>query len=174
MSFGLCTAGASFQRAMDEMLEGIECSTAYIDDILTASCGFNNHLRDVQRVFERLKKARLKMKPAKCKFGFKATKFLGFIVSAEGLKVDESRCEAIKNYPRPKTPRQVRKFLGFASFYRLFVKGFADRATPLTRLTHKTQKFIWTQQCEDAFNDLRQALLGHQFWYFQILADGLK
>ena len=112
MPFGLCNAGATFQRAMEEMCEDLPNSSAYIDDVVTASDSFKNHLKDLRKVFEKLRTAKLKIKPSKCKFGCSEIKFLGFIVSKEGIKVCQSRSETIENYPRPKTPKQIQKFVG--------------------------------------------------------------
>lgn len=109
MPFGLCNAGATFQRAMESVLDGLESSTAYIDDILTASETFEGHLADLERVLQRLRKHKLKIKPKKCTFGARETKFLGFIVSKDGLNYvhpemnasnNISKCERNTSIPR--------------------------------------------------------------------------
>lgn len=159
MPFGLCNAGATFQRSMEEMLQGVDNSTAYIDDILTSSCKFDDHLKDLTEVFEILRKKKLKMKPSKCSFGMKETKFLGFIVSNKGIKVCDSRSESIKNYPTPKNAKNIKQFLGLASYYRKFIRNFSELAAPLNKLTHKDVKFLWSMECENAFRNIINCLL---------------
>ena len=159
MPFGLCNAGATFQRAMEGVLDGLTCASAYIDDVMTASESFEQHLVDLESVFKRLKDAKLKIKPKKCTFGYQETKFLGFIISRDGIKVCPSREACIRNYPTPKTPKNVRQFLGLASYYRKFIKDFATIANPLSLLTHKKAKFVWTESSEKAFRQLIKMLL---------------
>ena len=125
MPFGLCNAGATFQRAMEGVLKGLSCASPYVDDILTASTTFEENLADLESVFMRLKLAKLKIKARKCRFGFQETKFLGFIVSREGIKVCPSRADCIRNYPTPQNVKNVRSFLGLASYYRKFIKDLA-------------------------------------------------
>ena len=159
MPFGLCNAGASFQRAMEEVCQDLPQSTAYIDDVITASTGFENHLNDLRKVFIKLRLAKLKIKPSKCKFGCSEIKFLGFIVSREGIKVCQSRSDTIENYPRPKNAKAIQRFIGLINYYRKFIKDFATIASPLTKLTRKKVPFIWSEDCETAFNTLKKCLL---------------
>ena len=159
MPFGLCNAGATFQRAMESVLDGLEASTAYIDDILTASETFEEHLADLEKVLQRLRKHKLKIKPRKCTFGARETKFLGFIVSKDGLKLCPSRDECIRQYPRPRNAKGIRQFLGLASYYRKFLRNFATVMSPLSQLTHKTVNFVWTDECENAFQKTKEMLL---------------
>ena len=159
MPFGLCNAGATFQRAMEEMCEELPNSSAYIDDVVTASDNFGNHLKDLRKVFEKLRAAKLKVKPSKCKFGCSEIKFLGFIVSKSGISVCQSRSETIENYPRPKTPKQIQKFVGLINYYRKFIKDFSTLASPLTRLTKKKVPFEWSEECEVAFKTMKQCLI---------------
>ena len=159
MPFGLCNAGASFQRAMEEVCQDLPNSMAYIDDVITASEGFNNHLKDLKSVFQRLRTAKLKIKPSKCKFGCSEIKFLGFIVSRAGIKVCQSRSESIKNYPRPKNAKAIQRFIGLINYYRKFIKDFSIIASPLTQLTRKNVPFTWTNKCDEAFEKLKECLL---------------
>jgi len=159
MPFGLCNAGATFQRAMEELLEDLEYAMAYIDDVMVSSTGFDDHLKHLRKVFGILREKKLKMKPTKCHFGFRETKFLGFIVSAEGMKVCPSRSETIANYPRPTTAKGVRSFLGLASYYRRFIPGFSDIASSMIALTRKNKSFVWDEKCEEGFNQLKKCLI---------------
>ena len=85
--------------------------------------------------------------------------FLGHIVGRDGIKVDPSKIEAVKDWPRPKNPTDVRSFVGLASYYRRFVEGFSKIAAPLTELTRKAQKFIWSDKCEDSFQELKRRII---------------
>ena len=160
MPFGLCTAGATFQRNMEELLKGLEFARNYIDDIMVASKTFEEHLKHLELVLTRLREAKLKVKPTKCNIADHETKFLGFLVSEKGIKVCDSRSDAIKDYPIPTTQKQVRSFLGLASYYRRFINGFSEMAAPLTALTAKAAKgFKWNEICDEAFNNLKERLI---------------
>ena len=125
MPFGLCNAGATIQRAMEQMLRDVENSMAYVDDIMTSSLNFEDHLGDLRDVFEVIRKHKLKVKARKCVFGAKEVKFLGFLVSKNGIRVCPSRSECIKNYPQPLNVRNIKEFLGLASYYRWGIMALA-------------------------------------------------
>ena len=159
MPFGLCNAGATFQRIMESVLSDLHNSTAYIDDIFTFSKTFDEHLIHLEKLFERLKDANIKIKTRKCEFACEETMFLGYNVTNRGIKIDEERIKAIKDYPRPKTPKQVKRFIGLASYYRQFIDKFADIVQPLNKLTRKNCRFDWTDDCEKSFNKLINQLI---------------
>ena len=159
MPFGLCNAGATFQRAMQELLQEFDFARNYIDDIMISSETFSEHIQHVEAVLLKLRQVNLKAKPSKCCIADSETKFLGFIVSQDGIKVCPSRSDAISNYPTPNSPKQVRSFLGLASYYRRFIEGFSDIAAPLTALTSKQNKFIWSEECKTSFNELKRRLI---------------
>ena len=95
----------------------------------------------------------------KCEFWLKEVQFLGHVIGDEGVKVDPVKSEVIMSWERPKTPTEVRSFLGLAGYYRRFVKDFLKIATPLTKLTRKNQKFEWNAECENSFQELKQRLV---------------
>jgi len=105
-----------------------------------------------------LKQEGLYAKFSKCEFWLREVQFLGHVVSNEGIKVDPAKIEAILNWERPRTPTEVRSFMGLAGYYRRFVKDFAKIATPLTKLTRKAEKFTWTEKCEESFQELKNRL----------------
>ena len=96
---------------------------------------------------------------SKCEFWLQEVQFLGHVVSNEGIKVDPAKIEAVMNWERPRTPTEVRSFMGLAGYYRRFVPDFAKIATPLTKLTRKNEKFIWTEKCEESFQELKGRLV---------------
>jgi hypothetical protein len=94
---------------------------------------------------------------SKCEFKTKATKYLGFIVEAgTGIQMDPEKVKAIAEWKRPSTVRGVQSFLGFANYYQIFINSYTDIAKPLLDLTKKDTPFVWTQDCEAAFNALKQ------------------
>ena len=109
-------------------------------------------------VLERLRAEQLYAKFSKCEFWMDMVVFLGHVVSADGIAVDPKKIEAIVEWPRPKSVTEVRSFLGLAGYYRRFIKGFAELATPLTRLTRKHAVFRWDESCEHSFEQLKRIL----------------
>lgn len=113
------------------------------------------HAEHLRLVLGTLRDQQLYAKFSKCEFWLDSVAFLGHIVSAEGIKVDGQKIEAVKNWPRPTTPIEVRGFLGLAGYYRRFVEGFSSIAAPLTKLTKKAAKFQWSDSCEHNFQELK-------------------
>ena len=169
MPFGLCNAGATFQRAINKMLSGLSFALAYIDDVLVHSSRHEDHLEHLSKVFERLRQAKLKIKLRKCHFGCRETKFLGYVISASGIRMNNEKIEAIINYPTPMSAKQTRKWNGLTSQYRQFIPNYPNVNAPLQTaalLTHKDPKtkkrvksiFEWTTECQKAFDDLKVIL----------------
>ena len=161
MPFGLCNAPATFQRLMDMVLAGLQWSSClvYLDDIIVIGKTFEDHLMNLREVFKHLKEAGLKLKRNKCDLCMEQVKFLGHIVSAEGVQIDPEKTEKVAQWPQPFSKREVQQFLGLANYYRRFVKDFASINKPLHCLTEKTSKFDWTDDCQRAFEQLRQRLV---------------
>jgi len=160
MPFGLHSAPATFQRLLDTVL-GPELEPnvfVYLDDIIIASPDLESHLQHLREVFIRLRRANLQINPEKCKFGADQLRYLGHLITRNGISTDPEKTEAITRIPPPRTVREVRQFLGLLSWYRRFVENFSDRARPLTRLTSKKVKWQWTALEEEAFNALKTAL----------------
>ena len=146
MPFGLCNAPATFERLMERVLSGLPPNVAlvYIDDILVSGRTFQEHLNNLRNVFQRLHKANLKLSPNKCYLLQKQVKYLGHVVSAEGVSADPQKVEAILSWPVPSCTSETRSFLGLCSYYRKFVQSFADIAKPLHRLIEAGRQFKWT------------------------------
>ena len=160
LPFGLMNSPNAFAMVMSEVLRGINWHFAqvYVDDILVYSANFDQHLKHLQEIFDRLHKANLRLKPSKCHFVAKEVKYLGHKFTKEGIMVDEEKVASVLSYPRPKSPKDVRAYLGLCNYYRLFVKGFAEIARPLNKLLGKDVKFEWTDDCKHSFNQLKKAL----------------
>ena len=159
MSFGLCNAPAIFSELMAKVLKGSMNSISYLDDILVFSKSFSQHLTALQDVFNRLRNANLKLKISKCEFLQKELPYLGHIITQQGLIPSPEKVSAIADMPTPKTVRDVRGFIGMCSYYRRYVPGFARIAQPLTQLTKKFAKFEWGSVEEQAFQNLKKALV---------------
>ena len=114
------------------------------------------HLR---QVFDRLHHVNLKLKPSKCKIACPQVKYLGHVVSPEGIAPDDDKITAVRDFPRPHNVKTVRSFLGLANYYRRFIKDFAKIAAPLNQLLCKNHTFLWTDTCEQAFETLKHALV---------------
>ena len=157
MPFGLCNAPATFQRLMQAVLAGLEGQTCfvYIDDILVCSRTFDDHLMHLKQVFERLRRAGLKLKPRKCVFLKPDIQYLGHVISRSGISPDPGKTDKIRKYPEPIDVTTLRQFLGLASYYRRFIPCFAKVAAPLHALTKKGTEFQWTRE---AFERLKHLL----------------
>lgn len=160
MPFGLCNAPATFERLMETVLKGLsyEACLVYLDDIIIVGRSFDEHLENLRKVLQKLKDVNLKLSPAKCKLFRHEVTYLGHVISAEGVRTDPEKVSAVKNWKCPNDVHQLRSFLGLCTYYRRFVKDFSYIARPLHRLTESKQKFLWTKDCEDAFNQLKEAL----------------
>lgn len=164
MPFGLCNSPGTFQRVMEKVLAGLQWQVAvlYLDDIIVYGRTFEEHFTNLETVLERINNAGLKLKPTKCHFLRKETKFLGHIVSKQGVRTDPDKTSAVENMPTPKSLRDVRSFLGLTSYYRKFIKDYATTAQPLFDLTKKDTKFCWTADTEKAFHELKKKLTGSE------------
>jgi transposase InsO family protein len=160
MPFGLCNAGATFQRLMDVLMMGLKYETCvvYLDDIVVFSSSLNQHVERLELVLQRLQNAGLKLKPEKCKLMRRAVDFLGHIVSADGVSVNPDKISAVVDWPIPANITELRAFLGLCSYYRKFVQGFSEVAAPLYNLTSKKNQFIWDNDCQVAFDTLKTKL----------------
>ena len=159
MPFGLCNAPATFQRLMHEVLGNLIYTKApvYLDDIIIHSKTFEQHLKDIDEVFGKLRDARLMSKENKCEFCAPEIKFLGHIIGKDGKKVDPDKVEKVRNYPRPENISQLRGFLGLASYYRKFIKDFSKKVKPMTKLLEGTKreakKGKWEKEMQKGIRD---------------------
>lgn len=161
LPFGLNVAPNSFSRMMSIAFSGLMPNKAflYVDDIIIVGCSKQHHLNNLKDVFEILRKHNLKINPYKCNFFRSEVTFLGHKCTANGLLPDDSKINAIKNYPIPSDKDAVRRFVAFANYYRRFIPNFAILASPLNRMTRKNASFNWNEQCQNSFVELKSALL---------------
>jgi hypothetical protein len=159
MAFGLTNAPATFQALMNDVLGPFlrRFVLVFFDDILIYSSSWSDHLRHVKLVLEAMRTHQLYLKRSKCSFGEESMAYLGHVISAEGVAMDNDKVLAVVDWPAPRTVRAVRGFLGLAGYYRKFIKGFGTIAAPLTALLKK-DGFLWTDQAATAFEALKVAL----------------
>ncbi|XP_074298982.1 uncharacterized protein LOC141629974 [Silene latifolia] len=156
MPFGLSNAPSTFMRLMTEVLRPYlgRFVVVYFDDILIFSPSKEEHLKHLQVLFETLREHKLYGKLEKCSFMQKEVQFLGFIISDQGILVDQEKVKAIQSWPRPSTITEVRSFHGLASFYRRFIKDFSTIMAPITECMKKGE-FSWNDRAESAFNKVK-------------------
>ena len=137
MPFGLTNAPATFQRLMENCIGDLHLTYCllYLDDIIIYSQTYEEHLLRLEAVFKKLREAGLKLSSSKCRFMCTEIKYLGHMISEKGISVDPDKVACVQSWPVPKTVKQVQSFLGFASFYRRFIKNFARIAKPLHEVT---------------------------------------
>ena len=175
MPFGLCNAPATFQRLMMQVMQQhiFQILLVYLDDLLIFAPTFDKHLEALRAVFDRLRDVGVKLNPSKCQLGQQEVAFLGHRISKDGIATDPDKITAVQNFKVPTTAKEVRSFVGFASYYRRFIKDFAKIARPLNGILAEVHKQypkdrhhgerkelgdLWTRDCQMAFEDLRIAL----------------
>ena len=170
MPYGLCNAPAMFSRLMDAVLAGLkwQCVLVFIDDILVYSSSFEQHLIDIVKVFNRLRKANLTMKPSKCHFCRPQLQYLGHEISPQGIKPDPSKVQALSAFeltekekagkPLKSAVKRLQSFLGLAQYYRRFIKDYSKIAKPLHNLTRDSVSWVWDSKAQHAFDTIKQKL----------------
>ena len=146
---------------MSHVLKGMSSSEVlvYVDDIMVHGKTFQATLSSLREVFQRLRSSGLKLKPGKCQLFKDSVKYLGHVVSQEGVSCDPEKLEAIREWAVPRSVKEVRAMLGTASYYRKYIKGFAKLAAPLTALLHKGVKFAWSEDCQVVFEMIKSHLI---------------
>ena len=161
LPFGLCNAPATFERLVEIVLAGLHWETClvYLDDIIVCGKTFDDMVKNLDDVLARLQEAGLKLKARKCQLFAKRVEFLGHVISEEGISTGPKKTECVRNWPVPTNVKEVRSFLGFCSYYRRFIFRFSEIAKPLHKLTEKGSRFKWTEECQDAFLQLKNKLI---------------
>ncbi|GJT85814.1 putative reverse transcriptase domain-containing protein [Tanacetum coccineum] len=160
MPFGLTNAPAVFMDLMNRVCKPYldKFVIVFIDDILIYSKDEKEHEEHLKAILELLKKEQLYAKFSKCEFWIPKVQFLGHVIDSRGIHVDPAKIESIKDWASPKTPTEIRQFLGLAGYYRRFIEGFSKIAKSMTKLTQKGIKFDWGEKEENAFQLIKQKL----------------
>ena len=160
MPFGLVNSASSYNRMIRKILYGTENLESYVDDILAHTQGWNEHLQTLRSFFERVRSARLTLKPKKCSIGYGKIDFLGHTIKGDSISPKVESIDKIVDMPRPQSKKQVRSFLGAVNYYRRFIPHCAELMAPLSDLTKKQESPVvkWTSELEDSFKKLKGAL----------------
>ncbi|GAU16666.1 hypothetical protein TSUD_326160 [Trifolium subterraneum] len=161
MPFGLTNAGATYQRGMatlfhDMMHKEIE---VYVDDMIVKSGTEEEHVEYLLKIIQGLRKYRLRLNPNKCSFDVRSGKLLGFIISQKGIEVDPDKVRAIREMPAPQTEKQVRGFLGRLNYISRFISHMTATCGPIFKLLRKNQGIVWTEDCQKAFDSIKEYLI---------------
>ena len=152
---------ATFERLMEQVFVGMSWQTAlvYLDDIIVHAKSFEDELRHLREVFTRLEESNLKLSPKKCQLFQRSAEFLGYTVSGNGIDCQDVKIETVRDWPTPKSPTEVKSFMGLCTYYRRFVHGFSDIAAPLNAVASARTNFSWGSTEEEVFNNLKKALI---------------
>ncbi|KAI2647019.1 Transposon Tf2-9 polyprotein [Labeo rohita] len=158
LPFGLANAPSVFQALVNDVLRDMLniFVFVYLDDILIFSPSVSDHVQHVRRVLQRLLENRLFVKAEKCVFHVKSLTFLCHVVSADGISMDLAKVRAVIDWPIPDSCTALQRFLGFANFYRRFIRNFSQVAAPLTALTSTQTRFVWSESAQEAFDKLKK------------------
>ena len=159
MLFGLTNAPATFQSLINTILRQYLdiFVTAYIDDVLVYTNGtLEEHRQHVKKILHTLQEVGMRLRLDKSVFHVKEVEYLGSILTTEGIRIDNTKITAVRDWPTPKNLKEVQSFLGFANFYRRFIKEYSRTAAPLTELTKKEETFTWGNSQERAFQELKE------------------
>jgi hypothetical protein len=160
MPFGLTNAPATFQRMINNVLrEYLDIFVVvYLDDILIFSENLEEHKEHVHKILQTLLAAKLLVDPEKSHFHVQEVTFLGHIIRPNQISMDPEKVKAVRDWEAPGNVKDVQSFLGFANYYRRFIKDFSKIAKPLTELTKKEEKFEWTEERETAFQNVKKQI----------------
>jgi len=158
---GLSASPSCFQRCIELVLRGLQYNSLviYLDDLLVYGKSYTETIDRLDTVFQRLSEAGMKLAPDKTSLFQHSVTFLGSVMSQDGIQPDPAKLAKISNWPTPTSKRDIRSFLGLCAYYKRFIKSYASRAKPLTTLTEKDRRFSWSPEAEEAFNDLKSALV---------------
>ena len=162
MPFGLVNSPATFARVMAQVMaetglryHGVE---VYVDDVLVHTATWGEHISHLRKIFTQFRKRNVKLKAKKCLLVANQVPFLGHVVSHEGIAPDPSKVESVRKWPVPTTAKQLHSFLGLSGYYRRYIRGYSSLAAPLFDLIKPKAPFIWSAQCQENFQKLKDAL----------------
>ena len=158
MPFGMKNAPATFQRMVNKLVRDIDGCEGYIDDVVIFNDNWSDHIRQIERFFQIMREAKLTINLMKSEFGKATVKYLGHIVGQGQVRPLDAKIQTIVKYPIPTSRKELARFLGMAGYYRNFCLNFSDIAAPLTNLLSKKVKFVWTDDCQLAFDKVKLLL----------------
>ncbi|CAK1582403.1 unnamed protein product [Parnassius mnemosyne] len=160
MPMGLKNSPSTFQRVMDNVLKGLQnvICLVYLDDIVVFSTSLQEHMINLEKVFSRLRESNFKVQMDKSEFLKRETAYLGHVITKDGIKPNPDKIRAIKNYPMPRTPKEIKQFLGLVGYYRKFIPNFARITKPFTQCLKKGNKVVINSEYTDCFEKCKNLL----------------
>ena len=158
MPYGMKNSQATFQRMMNNCLRDLPGVEIYVDDIVVYSDTWEEHMFRLDKIFDRLKQANLTVNLSKSDFGKAQVVYLGHVIGHGQVTHIEAKVKNILEYPIPANKRSLMRFLGMAGYYRKFCKNFSEVAVPLTNLLKKNVKYVWSDNCQRSFENLKSLL----------------
>ncbi len=159
LPFGVSSAPSIFQATMDQILQGVNNTICYLDDILVTGKNETEHIETLEEVLQRLQHHGVKIRLDKCQFLQKSVEYLGHRIDASGLHPTEAKVKAIVDAPTPKNLSELKSYLGLLNYYGRFLPNLSSMIQPLNQLQSKGQKWEWSQACQQAFEKSKQALV---------------
>ncbi len=159
MAFGLKNSAATFQRLVNRVVADIDNCEAYVDDLLVYSQTWEEHMRQLHQLFEKLSQAGLTVNLVKSEFCHANVTYLGHVVGQGQVRPMTAKVEAIEKFPTPQSRKDLMRFLGMVGYYRKYCPNFSEIACPLTNLLKKNAKFLWSEQCQKAFEKIKTILM---------------
>ena len=171
--YGLCNAGATYQRMMDLHLSGLSTTRvlAYLGDVVIFSRTMEEHYDQLKEVVACFRKHNITLNLAKCAFAMNEVDFLGYNISNDGIKPQKRLTDVIREFPHPSTKKELKRFLGITSYYRDFIPMFANISAPLNLLTSDKVAFSWNEQSENAFKNLKELLCSYPVLAFPNMGE---
>ncbi|XP_026383293.1 uncharacterized protein LOC113278750 [Papaver somniferum] len=154
-------AGATYQRLVDEMFKDMIGKTmeVYIDDMVVKSKKKESHLMDLKRTFDRLRQYGMKLNASKCSFGLTSGKFLGYMMTQIGIEANPEQIRAILEMSSPRNKKEIQRLTGRLAALNRFISWFSDKCKSFFLALKKVKKFDWNEECERAFNEIKQYLI---------------
>src|SRR6201996_4472208 len=162
---GLKSSPGGFQAAMTRVIKDLPLAFVYLDDIMIASSK-SNHIKALRELFERFRSFNIKLSPKKCQFARGNVKYLGFVISSNGIEIDPAKIAIVDKFPVPKNVKELRRYIGFCTYLRRNILKFSKIISPLHNLLKEDQKYEWNTEHQNAFNTLKQKIKEATLMYF--------
>ncbi|XP_058444176.1 uncharacterized protein K02A2.6-like [Malaya genurostris] len=163
LMYGIAAAPAIWQRLMEQVLNGIPGVTVFLDDIRVTGSNDTEHLQRLEEVLKRLSSYNMRINLDKCQFFANEIEYCGYLINKEGIHKVKKKIDAVQNMPVPENKDQVRSFVGLVNYYGRFFPNLSTMLYPLNNLLKNTVPFVWTKQCEEAFNKVKQEMQSDKF-----------
>ena len=161
MPFGLSSCPTTYQALMEAVLGDLVWKTAivYIDDVIVFGRSYNEAFERLSEVLKRLEEAKMRLRASKCRLFQSQVEFLGYVISKDGIRTCRHIVDAVLNFPQPKCVKDIQRFVGISNYYRSFIRSHSQILAPLISLTRKDSRFVWSDECQKAFELIKSKLV---------------